>query len=177
MFSKLRLIIRIVLIVLPIAGLAFLVNKNFVLSGEISSAYDFSLPSPFISLLRPAGGVLKIEQEQSGDYWQRMVIDPVYFDLYAPVRFKKAQFVFFYKAPEGRTIKVGPQIFGEGWNYWLEELKCEKKLGEWCVGKLEFDLSKAFYKDKKIKFMISSPGLDKSGQEIGFTEIRVKLFK
>lgn len=175
--GKKEKIIRIVLILIPFFVLGWLANKNFVFSGAMETTYNFDKNNPFISILKPAGRSLGVEKGGNGDYTQKIIIDPVYFDLYMPTKFKKAYFTFVFKAPQDRSIKVGPQVFASGWNYYLEGLNCDKKLGDWCIGEISFDLEKTYIKDKKINFIISSPGLDVSEEEIELTQIKVILSK
>lgn len=175
--TKLRKIIRIFLIAISVVALAWIINKNFVFSGQMEAEYNFDKTSPFISVLKPAGRALKIERDASGDYFQRIIIEPVYFDLYMPAEFNKAKFTFIYEASEGRGVKVGPQVSGSDWNYKTKELACDNKYGDWCVAELKFDLTSVFRDEKKINFIISSSGLDKSGEEIKITKIRAILNK
>ncbi len=170
-------IIRIILIAIPILVFVWLLDKNFVFSGHLESVYNFEKNNPIISILKPAGRALGVERDESGDYSQAIIIDPVYFDLYLPTKFKKAKLIFTYKAPEKQKIKVGPQILGEGWNYYLLDLNCKERISGWCISALQFDLTRAFVKNRKLNFMISAPGLDKSGKEIVITEIRAVLGK
>ncbi|MEA2065172.1 MAG: hypothetical protein U9O66_02650 [Patescibacteria group bacterium] len=173
---KINKIIRVILIAIPILTFIWLLDKNCFFSDSLKVVYKFDKNSPVISILKPAGRVLKIEQDKSGDYWQKMIIDPVYFSLYLPTtKFKNAEFIFVFQKPENQIIKIGPQIFNDSWGYYLEELKCEKTEGEWCIGKLNFDLSKTYIKDRKINFMISAPNLDKSGEFVKISQINLKL--
>ncbi|MCK5460239.1 hypothetical protein KAI52_03930 [Candidatus Parcubacteria bacterium] len=174
--NKFHKIIRIILIIIPVLTFIWLLDKNCVFSDSLETVYRFDENSPIISILKPSGRVLKVERDESGDYWQKMIIDPVYFDLCLPTtKFKNAEFIFAYQKPKNQIIKIGPQIFNDGWNYHLEELKCEKIENGWCISKLNFDLSKVYIKDRKIKFMISAPGLDKSGEFVKISQINLIL--
>jgi hypothetical protein len=176
-FEKKLKIIRIVLLLIPFFVLGWLIQKNFVFSGQMEAAYNFDKNNPFISILTPAGRTLGVEKYVNSDYTQKIIVEPVYFDLYMPTKFNKANFTFIYKAPSGRSVRVGQQIFDSGWNYHFEDLNCEKIINSWCVGNINFDLSKAYIEDKKINFIISSPGLDVSGEDIELTQIKVVLSK
>lgn len=174
--KKFHKTIRAILIIIPILIFIWILDKNCVFSNRLETIYRFNKNSPIISILKPAGRVLKVEKGDDNDYSQKMIIDPVYFDLYLPTtKFKNAEFIFIYQKPKDQIIKIGPQIFNDSWSYHLEELKCEKKENEWCIGKLNFDLSRAFIKNRKIKFMISAPNLDKSGEYIKISQINLIL--
>ena len=170
-------LIRIILISLPILAFIFLVNKNFAFSGITKAVYNFDKNSPIISILKPSGRALAIEKDANNDQFQQIIIDPVYFDLYLSTKFQKVKLIFIYQKPKNQILKIGPQIFYDGWNYYLKELKSEKKIGNWEVAELDFDLNKVFIKDRKLKFMISAPELDKSGNEIQITSIKAILTK
>lgn len=174
--KKIHKTIRIILITIPVLIFIWILNKNCVFSDSLETVYRFDKNNPIISILKPSGRILKVEKNDDGDYSQKIIIDPVYFDLYLPTtKFKNAKFIFAYQKPENQIIKIGPQIFNKGWNYHLEELKCEKKENNWCLGRLNFDLSKTYLKDRKIKFMISAPGLDKSKEYIKISQINLIL--
>ena len=85
-----------------------IVKKNFVFDGFFSIQYDFENESPFISLLKPRGRVdQEIKQDQSGDYFQRLLMDPVYFDIELPRSFKKSKTYITYKNPHEPVIELG----------------------------------------------------------------------
>ena len=75
-------LIRIILIFLPILAFVFLVNKNFALSGKTETVYNFDKNNHIVSILKPSGRALAIEKNINNDYFQQIIIDPVYFDLY-----------------------------------------------------------------------------------------------
>lgn len=170
-------LIKIFLISLPILAFVFLVDKNFAFSGKTEAVYNFDKNNPIISILKPSGRALAIEKDLNKDYFQLIIIDPVYFDLYLSTKFQKVKLIFIYQKPKNQILKIGPQIFDDEWNYYLKELKSEKKINNWNVAEVDFDLNKVFIKDRKLKFMISAPDLDKSGQEIKITSIKAILTK
>ncbi|MEA2089106.1 MAG: hypothetical protein U9O55_04715 [Patescibacteria group bacterium] len=170
-------LIRIFLISLPILAFVFLINKNFAFSGKTEAIYNFDKNNPIISILKPSGRALAIKKDENNDYFQQIIIDPVYFDLCLPTKFQKVKLFFIYQKPENQILKIGPQIFDDNWNYYLKELKSEKKINDWQTAELNFDLSKVFVKNRKVKFMISAPDLDKSGNEIKITSIKAILIK
>lgn len=175
--EKIYKILKTILILIPIITFVWIIDRNFVFSGHMNTSYTFDKNNPFTSILTPAGRALKIERNDFGDYSQKIIIDPVYFNLYSPTKFKTAKFTFTYKNPLNRDIKIGQKIFNDDWSYWFENLRCDENIGGWCVGRVEFDLTKASLDKRNIKFMISSPGLDKSGGEIEITTIEVELIK
>ncbi len=176
-FNKAHKKIRIILISVPVIFFIFIICKNFIFWGELESVYGFDKNNPVISILKPAGRSLKVEKDEFGDYYQSIIIDPVYFDLYMPTSFKKVELIIKYKTGDEQIVKVGPQVFGGGWNYWLMDLDCDNIVGGWCVSRLEFDITKVFAPNRKINFMISSPELDVSGNKIDITEIKAVLKK
>ncbi|MBT4277268.1 hypothetical protein HOD96_00765 [Candidatus Falkowbacteria bacterium] len=175
--NKLHKIIRVILISLPILTLVFLVYKNFAFSGKLETSYGFDKNNPVISILKPAGRALKVEQDNSGDYFQSIIIDPVYFDLHMSTTFKAVELTFVYNAPEEQKVKVGPQLKGGDWIYAMEDLECSEKENNWCVTKLKFDLRNTLIQERKLNFIISSPGLDKSDKQIKISEIKAVLTK
>ena len=92
--KKTKKIFRIVLMIIPFLVFLWLISKNFVFSGVMEATYNFDKNNAFISILKPAGRALGVERDSSGDYTQKIITDPVYFDLYIPTKFRTAYFTF-----------------------------------------------------------------------------------
>lgn len=85
-----------------------IISKNFVFSGQLTLNYDFEHESPFISLLKPRGRVDQhLYKDSSGDYYQTLHIDPVYFDVELPRHFKQADVTLTYKNDYESLVELG----------------------------------------------------------------------
>lgn len=85
-----------------------IISKNFVFDGIMEMTYDFEHESPFISLLKPRGRVdQKLYKDNSGDYYQTIHIDPVYFDVEFPRHFSDAHVTLKYKNPYESLLELG----------------------------------------------------------------------
>lgn len=174
--KKFHKIIRIVLIIIPIIIFIWLVDKNLVPSGKLSAQYNFEKISPFISRLYPVGRVLGVEKTAQGEYYQSIIIDPVYFNVHLPVSFKKAHFILKYQTKNNFNVRLGYQV-GQGFKYYFKSLIPIGEEGEWLVAEADFDLANAYIKNNKLAFAISSPQLDERGGEIKITSIQLTLEK
>ncbi len=175
-WRKIYLGCRLIIFILPFLGLLFLLNKNFVFSGHLTAVYNFQKSNPIISPLSPPGRVLKIEKD--GPYYiQKMVINPVYFSLFLPTKFRRVKLSFLYWRPAGKEIKVGGQLKMGGWHYYLKKLPCQPLGNGWCAGSVDFSFNRLLERQKKVKFMISAPWLASSTQPIIFAQIKAALTK
>lgn len=174
--KKIHKIIRVVLIIIPIIVFIWLVDKNLVPSGKLSAQYNFKEISPFISRLYPVGRVLGVEKNIAGQYYQPVIIDPVYFNVHLPVSFKKVHFIFKYKTNNSFNVRLGYQV-GTDFSYYFKNLIPIRKEGDWLVAETDFDLANAYIKNNKLKFAISSPRLDERGGEIKINSIQLTLEK
>ncbi len=155
----------------------FLLYENLVLSGRLEAVYDFKRPNPIISVLKPSGRVESPQKESGKDYYQAIIIDPVYFDLHLPVRFSRLYLTVIFKKPENQIFQVGPRLPGGDWRYELKEIKCNQKQEGWCLAEIEFDLRRVFWEEKKISFMFSAPGLHLKNQKIKIKKIKTLFIK
>ncbi|MFH0819680.1 MAG: hypothetical protein V1892_01470 [bacterium] len=168
--------IRIILIIIPILTFIWLVNKNLVPSGKLSANYNLQELSPYISRLYPAGRVLGVEQSKNGDYYQSIVIDPVYFKVYLPVSFERAKIILKFQTNKVNNLRLGYQI-GPDFQYYFKNVVPIKREGGWLMSEVDFNLANAYIKDNKLKFAISSPRLDETEGEIKINSIQVVLEK
>jgi hypothetical protein len=169
-------IIRIILIIVPTLTFLWLVNKNLVPSGKLSANYNLQELSPFISRLYPTGRVLGVEKDKEGQYYQSIIIDPVYFKVHLPVSFQKAHLILKYQTDKVDNFRLGYQV-GPGFQYYFKNVVPTEREGFWQVAEVDFNLANAYIKDNKSRFALSSPYLDEQGGEIKINSIEVVLEK
>lgn len=110
---------------------AYLVNKNVVFDGYLNIEYDFKTESPFISLLKPRGRIdQKIYTNDNSDYYQKLLVDPVYFDVKLPRSFKKALVEITYKNLHEPLLELGLSS-GESPYFYLQPI--ENKLIDYII--------------------------------------------
>ena len=161
---------------IPILTFIWLINKNLVPFGKLSANYNFQELSPFISRLYPAGRVLVAERNKDGQYYQSVIIDPVYFNVHLPISFKKAKVILKYQLINASVLRLGYQV-GPNFQYYFNELRPINTEGEWLISETNFNLSRAYVKDNKLRFALSSPYLDEQEGEIRIASIEVILEK
>lgn len=169
-----------ILILIPIIILGVLAYKHICPGGVLKVDYDFCREDPFISELSPMGRVLEIknaEIENENYCYQEMVIDPVYFDVRLPQSFRGAELKVWFQSKPGVALKIGPRFRPKSWQWDLEEIDHQDKEGDWTVGTAKFDLRPVEMENHRIRFLISSPGLDESGEKIIFKKIEIEFKK
>ncbi len=172
--------LRIILILIPVLLLTYLFYKDLNPSGQLKISYDFCSPTPFISEFSPHGRVLDIEKNKttsSKEYYQKMVIDPVYFDVRLPQKFTTAQLTVWYQKKPATVLKIGPAVELSLWQWQLEDINFWHGDNGWSVGSADYDLTNLKLDNGRLRFLVSSPGLDKNNGEIIFKKIKIEFQK
>ncbi|MFA4873236.1 MAG: hypothetical protein WC659_04860 [Patescibacteria group bacterium] len=144
-------------------------------SGARDIKYDFCRPSPYVSELSPLGRVLAIEKTEDFCY-QRMVIDPVYVDVRLPQSYDAVTVSAVYKKPRSQTLSLGVRASLYEWQWKMETL-ISAVHNDWQTQEVHFDITALPLERRRIRFIISSPGLGDSGKEIEFRELTFKFNK
>jgi len=169
-------IIKIILILIPIIILAVLVYKDFNPSGYLKVGYDFCREEPFISKFSPLGRVLAVERI-NGACSQKMVIDPVYFDVRLPQKFNTARVKLWYQKNSQTPLKIGPAVDLSAWQWQLKDINYIRDDGDWQVGVASYDLFLSSMDGNRLRFLVSSPKLTDSGQEVIFKKIAIEFMR
>jgi len=167
--------IKIILILIPILILGILIYKDFNPTGYLEVSYDFCQSTPFISKLSPYGRVLNIQKDR-GECTQLMVIDPVYFDVRLPQRFDQAKLKIWYQKSVDTPLKIGVAQDTRTWQWQLRDIVYRRSINGWQLGSAAYDLSAVALDKNNLRFMISSPQLDKHHQSIVFKRIEIEFF-
>ncbi len=168
---------RSTLIAIPIVILAVLVYKDINPSGYLYAEHDFcTLHHPMISKFSPHGRILDIDKNDVG-CTQRMVIDPVYFDVRMPQTYDQARIKLWYKKDNSVPLRIGPAMDLDAWQWQLKDIQYYKTKGEWQFGLARYDISGVDYDGNDLRFLISSPGLDENQSQIVFNKIQIELIK
>lgn len=115
-----RIFLHIVFLLLFAIGL----NRYFVPFGKLRVSYDFSSkPKKILSELSPLGRVTEREKSlETGETFQRMKGEPVYFEANVPRSFDTVQATVTYKNPGQNILELGVQK-GEGYIFDLRSLE------------------------------------------------------
>ncbi len=182
-------IIKAILILIPIVALGYFGYRYINPSGTLEINYDFcNEATPYMSGLSPNGRVLDIEELKAQNpkpkirCLQRMVIDPVYFDVRLPQSYRKVTLeVTLDKDPE-QEIGIGVGIDPDNWKWEFDNSKSRisnlKSNNEvYYVYETELDLSDAKFEDNRYRFIISSPGLDGAEEKVTFYNVKLRFEK
>lgn len=164
----------LVIIILIVFGwlfcLDFVPGKNFVVF------YDFCEKQLKVTELSPGDRLFPIEKF---DFWcqQKIAASPVYFDVRVPQVFTKATVEVKYKNPAGQKFQFGPQTIKNEWQWLLIDVKPIRTEGEWTVGQAEFDLRGVYQNSPRMRWLVSLPEIDKTGQVVAIKEIKITFEK
>lgn len=104
--SILTKMIRIGFIIIFLVILVFLIDKNFAVRGVLNLKKDFSKYSFLIDDFLPKNRVNEIARE-SGDYYQELLDEPIYFQINLPAYFLNADLEFEYQNPSQNIVEIG----------------------------------------------------------------------
>jgi hypothetical protein len=172
--------LQIILILIPIIILGILFYKDFNPQGYLKVSYDFCHPTAFISEFSPHGRVLDVEKIKSAtnDYCQqKMVIDPVYFDVRLPQNFSSATLKLWYQKSANIPLKIGPAINLNNWQWQLKDINYLGSSAGWQSGYADYNLSQLKLDNNRLRFLVSSPGLDVSHTEVVFKKMEIEFTK
>ena len=147
-FKTNRKIFTIFILLIYIVILIWFLFFYFAPTGKINLSYDYSDKPNFISVFDPAGRAWGRELNiKSGEYYQRIMADPVYFHVEVPRSFDKALVTMEYRNPEQNIVELGINKAGEG-NYEIKPIE-NKLIDDTLWEKLEQDNLILLKKKKK----------------------------
>lgn len=114
---------RIAILVVPFVLLFWLLYKDFIVSGSLFAVYDFKTQSPFISVLRPQSRVSDIQNDMAGRYFQKILGQPIYFDIRIPRRLDTADITLVYKNIDQPVFELGALVDKEFESYDLKPIE------------------------------------------------------
>jgi len=136
---------KILVVVLPAILLLVLIKKDLVLNGRVEFFTDFLRPTATITELFPANRVIETDEST-----QKIIQEPVYFDVRLPQSFENAELEITYKTVKLPLLQVG-LMTGEDnvWSYDFHPLFNEF-LNNLNWFKLEFPNGTLWQKEKRF---------------------------
>ena len=158
---------KILIICFCLAVIFILVAFDFAWSGKLEVKSDFSRFTPYFSVLKP--------QEYAQLNSNPILINnfPVYFDLYLPRDFGKAEIFVIYQDEFERQIILGLNT-KLGWQEKRLVDLAEKQNG-YKIKTADFDLADANVNYGKLRFKLSAEGFEAGQTGVYLKEIRVVL--
>lgn len=123
MLNKILKLIKVIIIAIPVVILFWLASKQLALGGKMEVVYNLKTPSPFISPLRPEDRVGKISKDETGNYWQAIIDDPIYFNLIVPQKFDQATVQIIYQNKNLPIFQIGAATDLANWQYAIKPLE------------------------------------------------------
>jgi hypothetical protein len=114
--KKARLLINIILV----SVFVYLLWMGLIPFGAINYSYDFNKENSFISPLRPD---VRLLERENGT--QKIIADPVYFNLHTPRKMKEAELKITYKSETANApiIEAGVMVDSVLWRYDLKPVQ------------------------------------------------------
>ncbi len=117
---------RIGLSILGVSILGYVLVIYYAPHGEFSYSYYFNEEPGIISEFGPSGRALTREQNTSnGEFYQRLVGDPIYFSVQLPSPYPEAEVTIEYQNPDDNIVQIGLRLDDdeEAWNYDFKPLE------------------------------------------------------
>lgn len=161
--QKIILIIsRILIISVAVVLAVFLIAQNLVWSGQLEMKTDFSKFTPYFSILKPQARIIMSEKN-------KVVGEPIWFDVSLPRDFQRANLEISYKDDYGYKLKIGPNI-GADWDF--QEFNNIINEDGYKIGRVGFDLAGKNINNGKLRFEIIAPDLNAS-RPIFIKEVKI----
>ena len=171
--AKILFGVKIALVALSVFLLGFLIVKKLVIGSVLNYDVDLSEQQSFVEGPFPVERTATVDCGQ--DKCKAVVFEPVYFDVYAPRQFSKAEVTVKYQLPPKLSASFGFKLKTGDYAFSLMPFNDAK--GEWSEQTFQFDLKDALYKDNKLQFIVSGPGINASHEKILLSDLQIKLSK
>ncbi len=166
--------------ILTIFGLfIWLGAQNFMPQKELLLEWTPEGRDKFVSDIYPQERVLNVWEENNS--YSKVLFEPIYFFVYLPKSFKKAEVNLIYQSD--LDIRIG-LMYRQGvlpnWQFDLKDIK-EKNIGMdiWKNGEVEFNITSEFINKKNrfngLEFIISIPEIYKKEGDVKIKKIEILL--
>jgi len=166
--------------ILTIFGLfIWLGAQNFMPQTELLLEWTPEGRGKFVSDIYPQERVLNVWEENNS--YSKVLFEPIYFFVYLPKSFKKAEVNLIYQSD--LDIRIG-LMYRQGvlpnWQFDLKDIK-EKNIGMdiWKNGEVEFNITSEFINKKNrfngLEFIISIPEIYKKEGDVKIKKIEILL--
>lgn len=118
--EKLIVLFRLMLVIAALILFVWLVRKDMVLSGVLIIKNDFGVKDRQISDLTPPARVRAPAQRLDGDWYQEMIVDPVYFYINPPRDFERVTVRIKYKTERQPLFQFGVKAGAGDLDFLLE---------------------------------------------------------
>jgi hypothetical protein len=171
--AKILFGVKIALVALSVFLLCFLLLKKLVIGGVLEYGVDLSDKQSFVEGPFPVERTAAVDCDS--DKCKTVVFEPVYFNVYAPRKFSRAEVLINYKQPKDLNASFGFKLKTGDYAFFLTPFNGAE--GEWKEQKFEFDLKDALYTGNKLQFIVSGPGINASHEKILLKDLQIKLIK
>jgi hypothetical protein len=152
----------------------FLVGQKISFGHSLIYETNFSAADRFIQGPYPEGRVASVVLDSLP--LKRLLIEPVYFSVYSPRKFRTARVTIIYRKNQTTDFKIGVALRGGDWLFDLKKMPdfADNNFHEATV---DFNLEKAARPQNKLKFIMASANLAADASGIDIQQIRFELTK
>ena len=137
----------------------FLIMAKFVPGGQVSYEWSFDRANSFVRGPFPAARVVSESQGTA------IVNEPVYFNVYSPRHFQRAEVQLVYSKMDDLPASFGLKVGNDNtWSYSMQPLP--STAGEFRTQTFMFDLGSANYTRNQLQFIVSSPGISSDSSSL-----------
>ncbi len=137
---------------------AWIFNENLPIAGIKKIQYTFGTPNGSITQLRPMAR-LGEHGNEDGISYQKIIEDPVYFDMRTPVTYDTMIGEIVYKKHTLKEFRIGIKQFPTQTNFFTVPFTSVSTQGGWIKGRAEISLKEIQRLPGKYSLSLSIPGL------------------
>ncbi len=170
--DKIYKIIRLAVLLAFSALLLFLIAQKVVLTESLIYGTDFDSVSAFIEGPYPEGRVESTYLD--GKLFQKIIHEPVYFNVYSPRKFSKVYVTLKYLTAKDLHARFGLRKAGI-YDFDFRDLPATDNLLN--TIHFEFDPANAEFAKNKLQFIISAPGIGEQQEKIFIQSVEFEFLK
>ena len=153
-----RNVARIILFLISAVFFLWIFNENVPIAGIKNILYTFGTPSGSVTQLRPMARLAESGKEGAISY-QKIIEDPVYFDLRTPIAYDTIVVEMLYKNLSSRTVGLGIKQYPTQTEFFITPFVPLSEQGGWTVARAEISLKNIQRMPGKYSLSLSFPGL------------------
>lgn len=158
-FSKFHLLFRVFLFAVSVIFFGWILNENVPIAGIKKIMYTFGTPNGIVTQLRP---MARLGQNgiENGISYQKIIEDPVYFDVRTPITYDTMSVEVLYKKHTSRQFGLGIKQFPTQISFFTAPFVSVGTEGEWNMGRVEIPLQGIDRMPGKYSLSLSLQGLE-----------------
>jgi|GEM_PF-1164804 len=171
-------LLLVTIFIVPFILLVLFAYQDIAPTGIFETTYNLNGYHPFVSKLYPKGRLSFTEKSLNTGYEQKILAEPVYFDVRIPRALDVVTLKIWYKGDSDNLnigLRLPPAPDQQNWRYELKKFSSVIVVADgWQVGEVQFDFKKADIQKNKIRFMLSLPSVQNLSTPFIFHKVSVR---